>query len=73
MIIRFIFLSPYPFLNYIIYLCTYNYSKRHNKFLFPSLAGAIYGNEIYSIVNYKIYPKPFYNRYGQSYSNKSDK
>ncbi len=35
------------------------YSKRHNKFLFPSLAGAIYGstckakNEISNVVNYK--------------------
>ena len=35
-----------------------NYSKRHNKFLFPSLAGAIYGNscnaenEISNVVNY---------------------
>ena len=34
------------------------YSKRHNKFLFPSLAGAIYGssrkdeNEISNVVNY---------------------
>jgi hypothetical protein len=36
-----------------------NYSKRHNKFLFPALAGAIYGsfckseNEISNVVNYK--------------------
>ena len=36
------------------------YSKRHNKFLFPSLAGAIHGssckaeNEIFNVVNYKI-------------------
>ena len=35
------------------------YSKRHNKFLFPALAGAIYGsfckaeNEISNVVNYK--------------------
>ena len=36
------------------------YSKRHNKFLFPALAGAIYGspceakNEISNVVNYRI-------------------
>ncbi len=36
-----------------------NYSKRHNKFLFPALAGAIYGsscedeNEISNVVNYR--------------------
>ena len=36
------------------------YSKRHKKFLFPSLAGAIYGssrkdeNEISNVVNYKF-------------------
>ncbi len=36
------------------------YSKRHNKFLFPSLAGAIYGsscnaeNEISNVVNYNM-------------------
>ena len=36
-----------------------NYSKRHNKFLFPALAGAIYGsfckakNEIFNVVNYR--------------------
>ncbi len=35
-----------------------SYSKRHNKFLFPALAGAIYGstgkaeNEISNVVNY---------------------
>ncbi len=35
------------------------YSKRHNKFLFPSLAGSVYGssckaeNEISNVVNYK--------------------
>ncbi len=35
------------------------YSKRHNKFLFPALAEAIYGssykaeNEISNVVNYK--------------------
>ncbi len=37
-----------------------NYSKRHNKFLFPALAGAIYGsfckaeNEISNVVNYLL-------------------
>ena len=37
-----------------------DYSKRHNKFLFPALAGAIYGspceakNEISNVVNYNI-------------------
>ena len=36
-----------------------NYSKRHNKFLFPALAGSVYGssckaeNEISNVVNYK--------------------
>ncbi len=36
------------------------YSKRHNKFLFPSLAGSVYGssckaeNEISNVVNYTI-------------------
>ncbi len=36
-----------------------NYSKRHNKFLFLALAGAIYGssceaeNEISNVVNYR--------------------
>ncbi len=44
------------------------YSKRHNKFLFPSLAGAIYGstckakNEISNVVNYTHFssiPKRF--------------
>ena len=36
------------------------YSKRHNKFLFPALAEAIYGssckaeNEISNVVNYKF-------------------
>ncbi len=36
------------------------YSKRHNKFLFPALAGAIYGstckaeNEISNVVNYSL-------------------
>ncbi len=38
----------------------YIYSKQHNKFLFPALAGAIYGssckaeNEISKFVNYSI-------------------
>ncbi len=38
------------------------YSKRHNKFLFPALAGAIYGsfckaeNEISNVVNYRSLP-----------------
>ena len=37
------------------------YSKQHNKFLFPALAGAIYGstckaeNEISNVVNYNTY------------------
>ena len=37
------------------------YSKRHNKFLFPALAGAIYGsfckaeNEISNVVNYSTF------------------
>ncbi len=37
------------------------YSKRHNKFLFPALAGAIYGstckakNEIFNVVNYRVF------------------
>ena len=36
-----------------------SHSERHNKFLFPTLAGAIYGsfrkaeNEISNVVNYK--------------------
>ena len=36
----------------------YNYSKRHNKFLFPSLVETIYEsfykaeNEIFNVVNY---------------------
>ncbi len=38
----------------------YNYSKRHNKFLLPVPAKAIYGsfcrteNEIFNVVNYSL-------------------
>lgn len=38
----------------------YNYSKRHNKFLFPSLVEAIYEsyykaeNEMFNVVNYRM-------------------
>ena len=41
----------------MLHSCTY--SKRHNKFLFPALAEAIYGssckaeNEISNVVNYR--------------------
>ena len=44
----------------ILLFAIYSYSKRHNKFLFPALAGAIYGssckaeNEISNVVNYKF-------------------
>ena len=42
-------------------LISHTYSKRHNKFLFPSPAKAIYGsfcraeNEIFNVVNYKSF------------------
>ena len=48
---------PYAFMN-IHNSLSYSYSKRHNKFLFPSPAKAIYGslcraeNEIFNAVNY---------------------
>lgn len=48
----------------IIRCFLHNNSKRHNNFLFPLLAGAIYGSfckvekEILSVVNYK-YTKSF--------------
>ena len=50
---------PYAFMN-IHNSLSYSYSKRHNKFLFPSPAKAIYGsfcraeNEIFNVVNYRI-------------------
>ena len=51
---------PYAFMN-IHNSLSYSYSKRHNKFLFPSPAKAIYGsfcraeNEIFNVVNYKSF------------------
>ena len=49
--------SYYPWFVFCIFDVV-SYSKRHNKFLFPALAEAIYGsfckaeNEIFNVVNY---------------------
>ena len=72
-------MNHFPQLNnwidYNDWLC-YTYSKRHNKFLFPSLAEAIYGssckaeNEISNVVNYNYIHKTTHNEGGENMTGK---